>query len=182
MSCYETIRIDLHNLNELPPLAESSKKLLGAINDPDISLEILCEILENNPSVTARLLIIANSAYFGYRGKVGSIRQAIIQVLGVKMVKSVALGILVSDALDTRECTSFSSQHYWFTAVTVATLTKRFCTVSKNLNTIDPALAYTVGLLHNIGLLETVQNRRRHHVAARSRRWFARRNTGRPPF
>lgn len=156
MSCYETIRIDLHNLKELPPLAESSKKILDAINDPDISLEFLCEILEDNPSITARLLIVANSAYFGYRGTVASIRQAVIQVLGIKLVKAMTLGIVVADALDTRECPKFSCQRYWSTAVTVATLTKQLCAIASNLQTTDPTLAYTAGLLHNIGLLALV--------------------------
>ncbi len=156
MISYEKIRIDIHNLKELPPLAKSAREMLAAINDPDISLEKLCGILETEPSVTARLLKLANSAYFGCRGTITSMRQAVIQVLGLRLAKSLSLGVLITDVLDTHKCPDFSSDRYWFTAVAAAILAKQFCAVAPATKTVDPALAYTAGLLHNIGLLALI--------------------------
>ena len=156
MSGYKDIRSDIYNLNDLPLLAESSGALLDSINDAEISLNKLCDILETEPSLTARLLKLANSAYFGYRGTVDSIKQAVIQVLGLNLTKSLAIGILISDVLDTRGCPAFSGQKYWFSALTTGILAKQFCIASPLLTEIDPSLGYTAGLLHNIGLLALV--------------------------
>lgn len=156
MSTYANIRIDLHTLNDLPVLSISAQEIIKAINDQEISIPELCAMIETEPSLTARLLGLANSAYFAYAGHVHSLKQAVYRVLGLKLTQSMCLGILVSEVLDPGQCPVFSGRRFWFTALTTAILSRQFCANSRFLSSTDPGLAYTVGLLHNIGLLALV--------------------------
>ena len=156
MSLRKTIRIEIHKLKELPPLTGSTQEILIAVNNPDIHVEELCHVLEESPPLVARLLSLANSAYFGYPGTVNSIRHAIIRVLGLNIVKSLTIGILLSDALDIENCPLFDNQRFWFTSVATANLSQKFCSLISEKEAIDPATAYSSGLLCNIGLLALV--------------------------
>ena len=58
-------------------------KLLALIDDPDMSVSQIEDILRHDAGLTANLLKLANSAYFGIPSKVGSVRQAVL-ILGLK--------------------------------------------------------------------------------------------------
>lgn len=156
MSLRKTIRIEIHKLKELPPLKGSTQAILIAVNNQDISVDDLCRVLEESPPLVARLVSLANSAYFGVPGTVNSIRHAIIRVLGLNLVKSLAIGTLLSGALDVENCPSFSNERFWFTSVATANLSQKFCPFVEKINVVEPFAAYTAGLLSNIGLLALV--------------------------
>ncbi len=156
MSLRKTIRIEIHKLKELPPLSGSTQDILIAVNNPDVRVDELCHVLEESPPLVARLLSLANSAYFGYPGMVNSIQHAIIRVLGLNIVKSLTIGILLSDALDIENCPLFDNQRFWFTSVSTANLSQKFSSLITENETIEPAAAYSSGLLCNIGLLALV--------------------------
>ncbi len=156
MSIRKTIRLEIHKLKELPPLSGTTQDILIAVNNPDIRVEELCHALEESPPLVARLLSLANSAYFGYPGKVNSIQHAIVRVLGLNIVKSLTIGIMLSDALDVENCPMFDNQRFWFTSVATANLSQKFCSLINEKPLIEPTAAYTSGLLRNIGLLALV--------------------------
>lgn len=156
MNIRKTIRLEIHKLKELPPLSGTAQDILIAVNNPDIRVEELCHALEESPPLVARLLSLANSAYFGHPGKVNSIQHAIIRVLGLNLVKSLTIGIVLNDALDVENCPRFDNQRFWFTSVVTANLSQRFCSLIDEKPPIEPTAAYTSGLLRNIGLLALV--------------------------
>ena len=53
-------------------------KLLAFIDDPDMSVSEIEAILKQDAGLTANILKLANSAYFGIPSKVGSVRQAVL--------------------------------------------------------------------------------------------------------
>ncbi len=156
MSLRKTIRIEINKLKELPPLTGSTQDILIAVNNQDIPIADLCCVLEESPPLAARIVSLANSAYFGAPGTVNSIRHAIIKVLGLNIVKSLTLGILLSDELDVENCPSFSNERFWFTSVATANLSQKFCPLVEQASVVEPSAAYTAGLLSNIGLLALV--------------------------
>ena len=156
MSLRKTIRIEINKLKELPPLTGSTQDILIAVNNHDIPLDDLCRVLEESPPLVARLVSLANSAYFGMPGTVHSIRHAVIKVLGLNIVKSLTIGILLSEALDVDNCPSFNNEQFWFTSVATANLSQNFCSLAEESSAVEPTAAYTAGLLSNIGLLALV--------------------------
>ncbi len=147
--------LDIAKLKNLPALPEESSHILAAINDPDIELDNLVRIISSSPILVARLLALANSAYFGYAGKITDLRIAVINVLGLKLVKSLSLSVLLNITLDSSQCHQFNAERFWHNALLTAVCAQKIAQLLKRQD-LDPALLYTAGILLDIGLLAAV--------------------------
>lgn len=145
------IRQRIRLLQELPPLPVMAQKILSLSND-EADIKELAESIEKDPNLSARILGLANAAYFGWPGGVRTMYDAIYKVLGLKMVKSLAIGLILGGTFKSDRCRNFSVQQYWFTALATALMTQNFLPhLSSHLKE-DLENIYLDGLLHNIGL------------------------------
>ncbi len=149
------MQLDISKLRNLPALPEESGRILAAVNDPEIVLEELVRVISTSPTLVARLLGLANSAYFGFPGKVTDLRLAIINILGLKIVKSLCLSILLSAPFDSKKCPNFESERFWHNALLTAVGAQKIALALNN-EEIDSGFIYTSGILLNIGLLVAV--------------------------
>jgi HD-like signal output (HDOD) protein len=148
-------RREIQQQKELPTLSPSIQRVLVACEDRHISQSALADILGESPTIAARILGLANSAFFGQRDGVHSLAHA-ISVLGTLMVRSIAMSLALAGEFDTRRCPGFEGSRFWTSAVSTALLAQQ----------IQPLVAagvqppkdsvYLAGLLHNIGLLALV--------------------------
>ncbi|WFP51538.1 HDOD domain-containing protein [Methylomonas sp. EFPC3] len=148
-----TIALEIGALKNLPALPEASVRILAAVNTPDISIDRLSSVLALSPALVARLLGLANSAYFSRGGVVSDLRTAIFQVLGMDLVKSLALGIVFNAQFDTTKCQHFDSERFWSESLLIAIAAQKLATDSRHLHGFSVSTVYTSGLLLNIGLL-----------------------------
>lgn len=155
MEQYKNIDLEISKIKNLPPLPEASIRIISAVNDSDISVEELVDVLTLSPVLVARLLGMANSSYFGRAGQIDDLKIAIIQVLGLNLVKSLALSIVLNVELKTTQCKNFDSNYFWTHALITAFIANKFALKLKN-EAISPNIAYTSGLLLNIGLLVSI--------------------------
>jgi HD-like signal output (HDOD) protein len=155
MESTDKINLQISKIRNLPELSAASIKIIDAVNDPDISIDDLATVLSVAPVLVARLLGLANSAYFGCTSEITDIRVAIIRVLGLNLVKSLAIGVLLNLALDTRKCSHFNSERFWMDALLTATLSQHFSLLIRD-EAVVPSTAYTAGLLLNIGLIVAI--------------------------
>ena len=155
MSQVIDISVEIAKIKNLPTLPEESLRIINAINDPDISINKLVEIITLSPTLTARLLGLANSAYFSRTIAIKDLRIAIIQVLGLNLVKSLALSIALNIELDTSKCKLFDSGFFWSHALITANLAQKLSSHVDN-ELISSNTVYTSGLLLNIGLVAAV--------------------------
>ncbi len=151
----DKIGLEIAKIKNLPPLPETSVRIIAAVNDPDISINELVDIIFLSPSLMARLLGLANSSYFGRAGQIKDLRTAIIQVLGLNLVKSLALSIALNVELDTSKCKLFDAKYFWSHALITALLAEKLAGHLDN-ELMAPDIVYTSGLLLNIGLLAAV--------------------------
>lgn len=157
MNSERDYRLKLSSLKNLPPLPEGSVKIINTVSDPDVSIDELVRVLLLSPSLTSRLLGLANSAYFGYSGQITDLRKAIIQVLGLNLVKSLALSIVLNVKLDSSKCRSFDTLEYWNQSLMTALAAQYLSNKCKSrLKVYTPTVVYTSGLLLHIGLIAMV--------------------------
>jgi HD-like signal output (HDOD) protein len=152
----QLMQLEISKLKSLPPLPGESASILTALNDPDIELEELVDLLSTSPILVGRLLGLANSAYFGYPGTVTNLKVAIINVLGLKLVKSLSLSILLGTALGSRRCRHFEPERFWLNTLLTAVSAQEIAILLKQEPLLEPSLAYTSGILLHIGLLAAV--------------------------
>lgn len=137
----------------LPPLSMTANRLLQAVSDDDIDLRELSAIIEQDPGLAARIIGLANSAYFSQPTPVYSVEEAIIRVLGLNMVKSLALGITVAGAFEVERCPAFDIAGYWYEALMAGQLLGSLVTALPAAGRPDPNALYLAGLFHNLGVL-----------------------------
>ena len=110
-------------MDDIPNCSVADRIILELINDEDVHIEQLSEMIQENPSLAALIIGLANSAYFSSPTSIHTVRDAAIKVLGMRMVKSVVLSVVLGRSLDTSKCPNFSTIHYWTNCLTTA----RFC-------------------------------------------------------
>ena len=62
-------------LKQLPPLSATAARLLESLSNDNFSLSTLSGIISQDPGITARILGVANSAYFGQTKPIHSVEE-----------------------------------------------------------------------------------------------------------
>ncbi|HYS82253.1 MAG TPA: HDOD domain-containing protein [Anaeromyxobacteraceae bacterium] len=140
----------LSRVKELPALSATALRLAELARDARSGAADFERVVRPDPALTANLLRVANSAYFGLRCRAESVRQA-VTVLGVKRVSEVAAAVALAPVIPSRlPGYELEASAFWLHSVAVAVLAER---LSLQLGLRCPELTFTAGLLHDIGKL-----------------------------
>ncbi len=146
------IEFGIRRLRELPPVRESQQRLLKMLNaDPDA--RDLAQAIEQCPEVAARILGLARSAYFAQRIECRSVHDAIVRILGFRLVRNLVVGLIMSGSFSPRRCPGFDSRRFWGDAVATAMFAHALTRAMRGKTKPNPDDCYVNGLLHNIGVL-----------------------------
>ena len=119
-------------------------------DDPSKSLVEAGRIIEKDPGLTARLLKIVNSAFFGFPAKISTISHA-ITLIGVRELENLVLATLVIDKFSSMPSGLISMRDYWATSLRCALNAKE---LSNHLSEFEASdTIFVCGLLHDIGRL-----------------------------
>jgi HD-like signal output (HDOD) protein len=138
--------------HKLPTVPAVTLKLIASFSDEDVSFQQIAEQISADPALSAKLLRLANSAYFHLSRTVGSVEDA-LQMLGFVMVRNLVLGNGMAVAF--RNTKGMDLQQFWRYNLLAASAS-RWLAAKADVNS---DLVFTVGLMHGIGQLQM-------HVAA----------------
>jgi len=138
----------LRGLVNLPPMPHIILKAREIIADPDSSLKKLADIIETDQALVAKVLTLANSAFYGVSGMVSSIQHASV-LLGQKALVQL-ITISASSSLLNKKLKSYqvTPAEMWKHSLACAFGARRIC--ERN----HPDLvedAFVAGLLHDAG-------------------------------
>ena len=146
-----------HKFNEVAIRAVSSalpstsvivSKVIRTIYDESSSAKDLAQIIEHDPPLSARILKIANSAFYGHSRTINSIQRSVV-VLGFNKIKELITTVTILHYLfDPKHSTSIDTLGLWLHSVGTA---KAAQIISQQINRDRSDVAYTIGLLHDIG-------------------------------
>lgn len=138
----------LDGLRELPSLPQVIIDLQSAISREDVSIDTIADTVSLDQALAAKALRVANCSFYGVPGRVVSIRQA-IGMLGLRSVSTVLTIAAVSQSIPRPSCTGFDMERYWRHSVAVALCAR---SIARTLH-LDADVAFTAGLLHDLGRL-----------------------------
>ena len=94
-------RIDeiMSKVKGFPSMPATGAKLLNLLENQEASVDEIEDVLRYDPGLTANILKLANSVYFGIPSKVGSVRQAVI-LLGLKRLLQLVIASCVGAVMD----------------------------------------------------------------------------------
>ena len=147
------IKERLEETLELPPLPETAQRIIQLRSDPESDISDLSDIVELDPSLAAQVVSWASSPYYSAPGKIKSVHDAIVRVLGFDMVMNLALGLALGKSFKNSVITSHQIKTYWENAVTTAAVVEGLVTSMPREHRPGFGLAYLSGLMHDFGYL-----------------------------
>ncbi|VUD69073.1 hypothetical protein TDB9533_04438 [Thalassocella blandensis] len=147
------IRQRLDETLELPPLPETAQRIIKLRADPNADISDLTNIVEIDPSLAAQVVSWAASPYYSAPGKIKSVHDAIVRVLGFDMVLNLALGLALGKSLSMKAISNQQLNDYWREAVYTAAAVEGLVTSIAREHRPSFGMAYLSGLLNNFGFI-----------------------------
>jgi putative nucleotidyltransferase with HDIG domain len=140
----------VQRIKNLPTIPMIAQEILGVVNKDLTSVNKLETIVENDPAISAKILSVANSAFFGVSTPARTLNNAILRI-GFDNVKNIALGISLMTVLGNgRQGKSIDYQRIFNHSITVGFVARL---IVKKLKMSAPEEIFMNGLLHDIGFL-----------------------------
>jgi len=132
----------------IPPLSVIAHRLLETASKEDASNEQVVELIEQDPSLTVRLLNLSNSAFFGAGSPISTLPRAVLR-LGHNQIRLMALSISLRDAFPMGKVDQFDYELFWRVSLYRGLIAKSLASRSKAAH---PEEAFLGGLTMEIGL------------------------------
>jgi diguanylate cyclase (GGDEF)-like protein len=139
----------LDNSTNLPTLPGIARELLEISEWEDVDLSAVADIVSKDVSLTAKILRVVNSAFYGLSREVSTISQALV-ILGLRATRSLTLSFSVLSACPTQQTPRFDYAAFWTRSLNTATCAHALAGV---LGFQTEEEAFLAGLLQDIGVL-----------------------------
>ena len=149
----EPLQALVSSLDSLPTLPSVYQALTRKLRSADVTMREIGQLIAEDPPITAKLLQLVNSAFFGVGRRITNPEEAAV-LLGMDTLKGLVLnaGIFRQCELPQREEFRETLEYLWQHSIKVGRLARDIAEAEGcDKATIDDALA--AGLLHNIGKL-----------------------------
>jgi putative nucleotidyltransferase with HDIG domain len=140
----------LDTVHELPVMPAVAARVLS-FSDDVVSVHEVARVIATDPVLTASLLRVANSAYYGFARRLATVHEAVL-LLGFKQVRQVAVGASLIAAWKQHRppAGGFDLDLFWGHSLAVAVMAE---TGARKFNAGRPEEAFTAGLVHDVGAL-----------------------------
>lgn len=135
-------------LDKVPPLPGAVIDLIRSFDDKGANTAELARKIGQDPVLSARVIRIANSPFFGVAGQISSLQEAVM-VLGFSNVRSLALAASLTGGFPARCEGGIDPCRLWRHSFCCALCAQALAKSAR----VDAGAAFTAGLLHDIGRL-----------------------------
>ncbi len=153
-SLRESIFADIERGENLLSLPATLAKVIEVINDENASVDSLAAAIQRDPSLTATIVRMANTPYYGRMSRCSSLSDAVM-TLGSLTMKSIALTATALNPKNIREQCGINPEEFVANSITVATMARE---IAVAVEYSCPEDALMAGLLHDIGVLYFMGN------------------------
>jgi HD-like signal output (HDOD) protein len=136
----------LKDANSLPNLPGVVQQLIESFENDNVSIDEIAEIISADPVLSAKLLRLANSAYYGMPRQIASVSDA-MAMLGFITVRTLVVSSGLTGSF--KRLSGIDLHNFWLNSLHVACLAKHW---SKAVG-INREQVFTVGIMHRIGEL-----------------------------
>jgi len=138
----------LDRVGDLPPFPAVIEQATMLAQDPRTSAADLAKVIQMDPALTAKILRVTNSAFYGMSREISTVKDAVV-VMGFSAVRSLAVAMSAMHLLQTVDRPLFRQDVFWLHSMCCAMVAQK---ISKSAR-LPADEAFTAGLLHDIGKL-----------------------------
>ncbi|MDR1043516.1 MAG: HDOD domain-containing protein [Candidatus Adiutrix sp.] len=145
----------IKEIGRLSTLPQVTWELMRLLSDETTTSEDLQKVVEQDPALSAKVISLGNSAYYGLRTPATTISRAIV-IIGFKELEFLALGLGLADTFDLRKVPyGFDGEALWLHSLSVSWTAREVAAATR---LVDSGEAMLAGLLHNLGQIMLVTN------------------------
>ncbi len=137
----------------LPTLPMVLQRVIDLVNNPKTSAFQLSRVILGDQALTARLLRLVNSPFYGFPRRIAAVTEA-LTILGFYQVRNLLLTVTVVDLLGAEETPEFSTLKFWEHSVGTAVAAG---VLAQHTRHEDREELFVAGLLHDVGKLVEFQ-------------------------
>ena len=145
----------------LPTPPASLFLIVKAAGDPRVSLQALARLIAQEPTLTAELLRVVNSPYFGHGKEVKTVQQAAV-MMGMRAIRNLAVAHVVRATAEQLEVGGLDGVRFWEDSLRRAIAAR---VLAEEAGFEDPLEAFTAGLLQDLGTLALAAKAPEHGAA-----------------
>jgi len=138
----------LAKLHQLPSLPLIVQEVIASFKNADLDSAVLAHKIAQDQGLSARVLRVANSSFYGWPRKIGSIQDA-VAVMGFNSVRSLVLSAGFVHAFPSTPGSLFDRHAYWKRSFRVAVYAKVLAQCLRQ----DQQTAFTAGMFYEVGQL-----------------------------
>lgn len=142
-------------MNDLPSLPELYVKVRKLLESPSSSFQDISDVIAKDISMTAKILQLVNSAFFGLRHKINNLQQATV-FLGIKTIKGIIIATDVFSKFSEEEVETFSIKELYRHSILSGVLAGKIAGTVNNKLVDQASMA---GMLHDIGRIMFIRNK-----------------------
>jgi len=148
MLTIDYIRDKVKTIINLPALPSIAMEVVEMVDNPRTSASQLGKIISSDQALTAKVLKIANSPFYGFPKKISTIDFAII-VLGFDALKEIVISISLVSSLQKKSDTYFDSKAFWDHSIATGVIARK---LARDLGYRVSGEVFVGGLLHDMGV------------------------------
>jgi HD-like signal output (HDOD) protein len=132
----------------LPSFPTLVLEVLANLRDPEMPVRVIAQQIMTDPSLSIRVLRMANSAAFGAQRTIDDVGHAVV-LLGRRPVESLVLSIAIRDALPQNPAPGFQAQRFWRTSARRAAVAQ---SIADTLHPRTATMSFTAALLQDMAI------------------------------
>ncbi|MEC9232281.1 MAG: HDOD domain-containing protein [Planctomycetota bacterium] len=145
----------IDGISHMSTLPEVTLRIVDVIDDPTSSARDLHQIIVSDPALSARILKVVNSSFYGMPRQIGSMNRA-ISLLGLNAIKNIAVAASLGRMFrGASRIPGLDPRHLWDHSLDAAVAT---CMIARASGSDCTEEAFLAGLLHDIGLMVEFQH------------------------
>ena len=145
-----TVLARIDSITSLPTIPHILLEINRMLEKADVSNRKMQDVIEKDQVITAKILKLVNSSFYGFRSKIVDISQAIL-ILGFNTVRNSIATVALIDIFRTKEkYDSFDIRDLWKHSLAVAVTSRR---LAERARMAPPDDCFVAGLIHDLGKL-----------------------------
>ena len=149
----ETPQALVKNVLQLISLPEIYLRLQQTIDDPEHSRDQVADIIACDPSLSARVLRIANSSYYAFPREIESVASA-VGIIGELDLRNLVLATTVVNAMSALRHQGINIDAFWLHSLRCGIIARL---IAKSLGESNAEVLFLAGILHDLGILVIYQ-------------------------
>lgn len=138
-------------VDTLPALPEIHQKIMKELQEQNPSINRVAELIAQDLGLSASIMKLVNSAFFGLRTRVSSPFHA-VNMLGLDVLSALVLSMKLFSNFDSSQCPGFNLDNLWRHSLNTGLLAKTIAR-SEGLGSHEQDDLYITGILHDVGKL-----------------------------